>query len=252
MATVASNVLALYVMFLQDTFPTIAGHMVSASILSAPAALVMSKLILPETGEPITLGRVVDPEYERESNVMEAVISGAMSGVKLIVGIAALLIALLGLVELADLILGGIGGLVNSLFGWNAEWSLKKAAEIIFYPFTLIIGVPPADAGEISRIIGERIVVTEIQSYKDLASLLSAGALQHPRSAVVAAYALCGFAHFASLAIFVGGFSALVPSRMKDLAAVGFRALLAATLATLMTGAVAGAVFSRSSILAGM
>lgn len=249
MATIASSVLVLYVNFLQPTFPTIAGHLVSASILSAPAALVMSKLILPETGQPVTLGKVVDPEYKRESNLMEAVISGAMGGVRLAVGIAAMLLALLGLVALVDLLLGWIGGLVNGIFGWQAEWSLKALAQLIFYPFTLIIGIPPTDAAEVSRIIGERIIVTEIQSYKDLATLLNTGVLQHPRSAVVAAYALCGFTHFASMAIFIGGVGALVPSRTKDLAAVGFRALVAATLATLMTGAVAGAAYTSVSLL---
>ncbi len=249
MATIASTVLALYVGMLQSTFPTIAGHLISASIISAPAALVMSKLLLPETGEPITLGRVVEPEYARESNLMEAVINGAMAGVKLAVGIAALLLALISLVALADLLLGWLGAPVNALFGWETEWSLAGLARLLFYPFTLIIGVPPADAGEIARVIGERIVVTEVQSYQDLAVLLSEGALQHSRSPVIAAYALCGFAHFASIAIFVGGATALAPGRTKDLASVAFRALVAATLACLMTGAIAGAAFTNASIL---
>jgi len=249
MATIASSVLAIYVVMLQPTFSTIAGHLISASIISAPAALVMSKLILPETGEPVTMGMVVEPEYERESNLMEAIINGAMSGVRLVVGITALLLALLGMVALVDFFLGAVGEVVNGLFGWQAEWSLKALAKIIFYPFTLIIGVPPADAPEIAGVIGERIVVTELQSYQDLATILSAEALQHPRSAVVAAYALCGFAHFASVAIFVGGVSALAPARTRDLAAVAMRALVAATLACLMTGAIAGAAYTSSSLL---
>ncbi len=115
----------------------------------------------------------------------------------------------------------------------------------------MIIGVPPSDAGHIARIIGERTVLTEVQSYQDLAKLLAQGVLQHPRSAVITTYALCGFAHVASLAIFVGGIAALAPKRTKDLSELGFRALLAATLGCLMTAAVAGTFFNEGSILIG-
>jgi CNT family concentrative nucleoside transporter len=160
-----------------------------------------------------------------------------------------LLLALLGFVALVDVLLGGISGLAKDWFQWNLELSLRVIAGYVFYPFTLVIGVPLSDAATISEIIGERIVVTEVQSYQDLASAIAAGKLQHPRSAVVAAYALCGFAHFASLAIFVGGVSAIAPSRTKDLAAVGLRALLAASLATLLTGAVAGTVYTGATLI---
>ncbi len=113
------------------------------------------------------------------------------------------------------------------------------------------IGVPPVDAMEISRIIGERTVATELVSYQHLANLMAKGTLVHARSALVASYALCGFAHVASLAIFVGGYSALVPGRVKDISRLAFRALLAATLACLMTAAVAGTFLTDSSILLG-
>jgi len=251
MATVASNVMAIYVFNLQDYFPAIAGHLVSASILSAPAALVMSKIILPETEKPETLGRHVKPEYTRESNILEAIINNAYAGVKLIVGICALLLAFLGLVALADVILGGIGNWINQLLGLNIDWTLKGLLGYLFYPVTLIIGVPPQDAVEIAKIIGERSVVTEIPAYQDLSALLRLNLLQHARSAIICTYALCGFAHVASLAIFVGGLSALAPSRTRDLSSVGPRALLAATLACLMTAAVAGTFFNQSSILLG-
>ena len=124
MATVASNVLALYVFTLQQSFPTIAGHLISASILSAPAAIVMSKVLYPEEQHPRTLGISVKPDYEKEANVFEAVINGANAGVKVIAGVAALLIAVLGLVALIDMILNGAGGAVNS-FEINIDWSLK-------------------------------------------------------------------------------------------------------------------------------
>lgn len=251
MATIASTVLAIYILILQKQFPTIAGHLVSASFLSAPAAIVMSKLLLPETGKPETLGMEIKPFYEKESSVIEAIINGANAGLKLAVGVVSLLVAFLGLVALADFIFTGTGMKVNSLINANIDWSLKGLLGYVFYPFTLVIGVPPSDAVEISKIIGERTIVTETKSYMDLAVLMSRGALHDPRSAFLATYALCGFAHVASLAIFVGGIAALVPKRTADLSAVGPRALLAATLATLMTAAVAGTFFTGGSILLG-
>jgi CNT family concentrative nucleoside transporter len=251
MATIASNVLALYVFILRGQFPTIAGHLVSASLLSAPAAVVMSKLIMPETGRPETLGRDVEPHYERESSLMEALIKGANAGLKLILGIVALLLAFLGLVALADSLFGGVGSWVNGLTGLGIDWSFKGLLGYVFYPLTLLIGVPPADAFEVSKIIGERTVLTEVVSYQDLARAISSGLLTEPRSAFLAAYALCGFAHVASLAIFVGGMAALVPGRTADLSSMGLRALVAATLACLMTACVAGTFFARGSVLLG-
>jgi len=251
MATIASTVLAIYILILQKQFPTIAGHLVSASFLSAPAAIIMSKLLMPETGQPETLGVDVRPHYEKESSMIEAIINGANAGLKLAVGVVALLIAFLGLVALADFISSGAGAKVNELIGLNIDWSLKGLLGYVFYPFTIIIGVPPSDAFEISKVIGERTIVTETKSYMDLAVLMDGGVLKDPRSAFLATYALCGFAHIASLAIFVGGIAALVPSRTADLSAVGPRALLAATLACLMTAAVAGTFFKGGSILLG-
>ncbi|MBI5213633.1 MAG: nucleoside transporter [Nitrospirae bacterium] len=251
MSTTASNVLALYVFMLQGRFPTIAGHLVSASILSATAAIVMSKIIMPESEKPETLGINVEPHYEKESSIMEALIKGANEGVKMIVGIVALLLAFLGIVALVDYILTGTGTTINNLIGIQMDWSLKGLLGYLFYPLALVIGVPPSDAFEIAKLIGERAVLTEVKAYQDLSVLLSSNTLKDPRSAVLAAYALCGFAHVASMAIFIGGTAALIPKRTKDLSAVGFRALIAATLATLMTAAIAGTFFTNGSILLG-
>ena len=251
MATVASNVLALYVFSLRAQFPTIAGHLVSASLLSAPAALVMSKIILPEGQTPETLGIHIRPSYEREKTFFEAIINGANAGVKMIVGIVALLIAVLGLVALVDLFLSALGMKINLLFGLEVDWSLKGILGYIFYPVTLILGVPISDAGLVSKIIGERVVVTEVVAYRDLAAALEKGLLQHPRSAVITTYALCGFAHLASMAIFVGGISALAPGKTGNIAGVALRALIAATLACLLTACVAGTFFTKGSILLG-
>ena len=251
MATVASSVLALYIFSLKKQFPTIAAHLISASILSAPAALIMSKIIIPESEVPKTLGEHVEVHYDKETNVFEAIINGANSGVKLIVGIVALLIAVLGLVALVDLIIGGIGGKINLFLGINIDWSLKGLLGYVFYPFTVMLGIPPSDAGIISRIIGERAILTEVPAYQHLAVAMESGLLKHPRSAVVATYALCGFAHFASMAIFVGGISVLVPEKREILSKVGLRALLAATLACLLTACIAGTFFTKGSILLG-
>ncbi len=251
MATVASNVLAVYVFSLKEQFPTIAGHLISASFLSAPAALIMSKIIVPEDEEPGTLGIHVSPHYEKEHTLFEAIINGAQAGVKLIVGIVALLIAVLGLVALADLLLIGFGEKVNALAGIRIDWSLKGLLGYVFYPFTLLTGVPPSDAGVVAKIIGERVIVTELTAYQDLAIVLEKDLLHHPRSAVIATYALCGFAHVASMAIFIGGIAALIPDRTKVLSQIGFRALFAATLACLMTACIAGTFFMEESLLLG-
>lgn len=251
MATVASNVMALYIFSLRDVFPAIAGHLVSASLLSAPAAVLMAKLLVPERERPETLGAHVHPHSEKEASLFEAIINGANAGLKMIAGIAALLLAILGLVALADLIFVSAGARLNSAFGWQIDWSLRALFGLLFYPLTLAIGIAPADAGIISRIIGERMIVTEVVSYQDLAAALSKGLLTDPRSAVIATYALCGFAHVASMAIFVGGAAALAPERTRDLTRVAPRSLIGATLACLMTACVAGTFYTSSSLLLG-
>jgi CNT family concentrative nucleoside transporter len=251
MATIASSVLALYVLSLQSAFPTIAGHLVSASLLSAPAALVTSKIILPEKDIPETLGINIRPFYEKEKSLFEAIINGANTGVKMIVGIVALLIAILGLVALADILLSAAGARVNLLLGFEGQWSLKALFGYIFYPFTLLIGIPVSDAGVVSKIIGERLIVTEVVAYKDLATALEENLLHYERSAVITTYALCGFAHLASMAIFVGGICALAPERTRNIGGIAIRALIAATLACLLTACVAGTFFTKGSILLG-
>lgn len=251
MATIASSVLSVYVMILRGGLPTIAGHLVSASILSAPAALLTAKLMFPETEQPVTLGLDVKPYYEKEDNLIMAIINGAQSGLKLLGGIVALLLAFLGLLALLDLVLGWLGGQLNHLLGWSFNWQVSGILSYVFYPFTLVMGVSPQDASLVARLLAERVVATELVSYQHLAGLLQAGAFHDPRSAIIASYALCGFAHVASLAIFVGGIGALAPGRLKDLSRLGLKALVAATLACLITGAVAGVFYTGSSVLFG-
>lgn len=249
MATIASSMMAVYIFILKNQFPTIAGHLVSASIMNVPAAIIISKLLVPEDGIPKTLGMNIKPFYEKESNMFEAIISGANSGIRLLVGIVALLLAILGLVELLDKIVGLLGGNINNILNINIDWSLKGLLGYLFYPFTLLIGVPLSEAGHIARIIGERSVLTEVTAFQDLAILINSGVTLSPRSIVITTYALTGFAHVASIAIFVGGISAIVPERMKDLTKLGFKALIGATIANLLTASVAGIFYTNSSIL---
>lgn len=244
MATIASSVLGFYVVILSGAFPKVAGHLISASILSAPAAILAAKVLLPETGSPRTLGRVVAVEYQKAANPIEAVINGAMTGVRMLVGIGALLIAFIGLVALFDSGLLHVGKLIGSATGTTLDLSLNHLLGYIFYPFTVAMGVPLDDAPLIARIVGERIIMTEVKSYQDLSALVQAGKIVHERSVFIATYALCGFAHIPSLAIFIGGTSSLIPERTKDIAVLGLWALLAANVACFITGAVAGIFYT--------
>jgi len=248
MATVASTTLGIYVAFLQTTFPQIAGHLLSASVLSIPAVIVMTKLLLPETQTPETLNSIPpEDESARSRNLMGAIISGAMDGVKLAAGISALLIAMLGLVSLFDRMLA----LPSKWVGLVEPLSLVKILSWIFYPLAALLGIAVADLAEASRLLGERVILTEVVSYQDLGQMIAGGQLSDPRTVVILSYALCGFAHAASVAIFVGGTAALEPTRRDDLASLGFRALLAATLATLMTGCVAGIFSGGQGVILG-
>lgn len=249
MATVASSVLAAYVGMLGHVFPEIAGHLIAATLMSAPAAIVMAKLVWPETGEPLTLGQRVAAAYEPDHGALDAVINGAMAGGRMVVAIAALLIAFLGLVAVVNLLLGAVGEPVNAWLGWHVDWSLQGLLAWVFTPLVLVIGVPPEDARLVGQLLGERLVVTEAVAYPHLAEAMQEERFADARSPLIAAYALCGFAHIASLAIFIGGVAALAPERRADLVRVGPRALLAATLACLMTGAVAG-IFYHAQVAA--
>ncbi len=251
MSTVASNVLVLYVFTLSAQFPSIAGHLISASILSAPAAIIMSKVLLPEELAPKTMGISIKPDYKKASNLFEAIIDGAQDGVKVIVGVGSLLIAVLGIVALMDMVLAAVGEIINNSSGLKIDWTLKGLFGYLFYPFSLIMGVPPSDAFEVGKIVGLRTIATEVAGYQELSAAISEGLFKNPRSILIATYALCGFAHLASVAIFVGGISALSPGKTKVLSQIAFRSLFAATLACLMTACVAGTFFDGSSILLG-
>ena len=244
MATVASTVMAVYVIALQGIFPEIAGHLVSASIISIPCAILISKLALPETQHPETLGDLPAAENgsgtsmneeNAPSNLIAALIDGGMQGVQMAVSIATLLIVFLGLEAMVDLLLGLLPTVgeeplsLNRLLGWAA------------WPFTVLMGLKPEEWHTASQILGARFVETEVAAYFQLASVQGLTATGFsPRSLTVMTYALCGFVHVASMGIFMGGLSALIPSRIRDISRLAFRALWTAFLATVLTGCIAG------------
>ena len=236
MSTVASTTLALYVLFLKDGFPLIAGHLVSASVMSIPAAVLASKLILPETQTPETGGSAPPASDERRTqNTMAALMDGSWEGLKLAAGIATLLIAVLGVVALVDYGLVKATAPLSDALGGPVH--LRRALGWLFTPLAWLLGLDGADTVAAGRLLGERVILTEVVAYQDLGKL--AGTVS-PRTLLILSYALCGFAHLASVGVFVGGIAALAPGRRDELASLGLPALVGATLATLMTGALAG------------
>ena len=246
MGTVASSTLGVYVAFLTGVFPQIAGHLISASILAIPACVVVSKLLVPETETPETLAAVPpEDESSRSKSLIGAIIEGAMDGLRLAAGISALIIAILGIVALADKLLS----VASSWIGMSEPLSIVRILGWVFYPFAYLLGLQTSDVPVAARLLGERVILTEVFSYNHLAQLITSGQLTDPRTVVILSYALCGFAHVAAMAIFVGGTAALAPTRRDDLARLGLRALLAATLSTLMTGCIAGIFSTGAGVL---
>ena len=248
MATVASTVMGIYVSALQQTVPQIAGHLISASIISIPCAALISKLTWPEDGQPVTLGGVPADPGDRNasaasgsdtspppSNFIVALIDGAGHGIKMAVGIAALLIVFLGLEALVDLALAqlpAIGG---------TPLSVTRILAWLTWPFAVLLGLRPEEWQIGADLLGSRFIETEVAAYFKLAAVQSASPPPlAPRSLTAMTYALCGFVHVASMGIFVGGISALIPHRAKDISLLGLRALWTAFLTTLLTGCIAG------------
>lgn len=250
--SIASSVLALYAGLLRPTFPSIAGHLVSASIMTIPACFVISKLLIPETGEPKTLGHIPEDKTSdstKRPNPMDSLIGGALDGVKMAVGIAAAIIAILGMVALINAVFSGISSLVlgaspagdTSLVTQFFANPLANLLGMLFLPLTFLTGVS-LDWQELwtcSLLIGRRLFETNIPPYQALGGFAQSGELS-TRALLVVSYVLCGFTHFASYGIFVGGLSGLIPERRNEVASLGFKALWAGTLATLMTGCIAG------------
>ena len=231
MATVAGGVLAAYVGFGID-----AGHLLTASVVSAPAALVCAKLIVPETEISQTIGDVKIPLSQAHTNVLEAVTVGARDGSKLALNVASMLLAFVALVSLINALLSWCGGFIGF-----PELTLELIMGYCFAPMAFLIGIPWGELTAVGSMLGKKIVLNEFVAYLDLKDMIKAESLS-PRAVMISTYALCGFANFSSVAVQIGGIGGLVPSRQNDLALLGMRSLIGGTMACLMTACIA-AVF---------
>jgi len=221
-ATVAGGVMAAYVRFGIDP-----GHLLAASVMSAPAALVIAKIMYPETEESPTKG-VVSLDVPREyANVLDAAAGGAGVGLKLAANVGAMLLAFIALVAMVNYGLNLVGLSLEQIFGW------------IFSPIAWVMGVPWSEAAVFGNLLGTKIAVNEFMGYIELADAAQSGALS-PRSQVIATYALCGFANFSSIAIQIGGIGTITPERRSDVAAMGLKAMFGGALASWLTATIAG------------
>ena len=231
MAHVSGGIMAAYIGYGID-----AGHLLSAVIMTAPGTLVMAKMLVPETEQAKTAGRVVmsaDEEgAEKKENLIGAIARGTTDGLHLALNIAAMLISFLALIALIDGIFGGI----HHWIGWFPE-SLERVLGVIFAPIAWLIGVPRQDCSTIGSFLGTRMVANELVAYKMLGAAQKA---LDPRSFTIATFALCGFANLSSIGIQIGGIGALAPNKRGELARLGFRAMLAGTMANLMSASIAG------------
>jgi len=231
MSTIAGSVMVVYAGMLGEGY---AGHLLTASLLAAPAGVLLAKVMLPETEVPLTSHATGALVEEQGANLIDAAASGAIAGLRLAGYVGAMLIAFVALIAMANAALGTVGGWVGfpdltmqRLLGWG------------FAPLAWVIGVPPGDVTRVGALLGIKTVLNEFIAYQELSKQLAAGAISQ-RAGVLASYALCGFANFGSLAIMLGGLGALAPSRRGEVAQLGLRSILVGTLATLSAACWAG------------
>lgn len=234
-ATVAGGVLAAYVLMLVAFFPGVAGHLMAASVMSAPAALVAAKLMHPETEQPETSGTLEIQVDKRDANVIDAAARGASEGLSLALNVGAMILAFVALIAMCNGILGWAGGLVG-----QEGVTLEGILGWLLSPLAWVMGVPWSDATQVGSLMGVKTMVNEFVAYLQLADGLASGSSLQPRSVVMATYALSGFANFASIAIQLGGIGGIAPSRRQDLSRLGLRAMVAGSIAAFMTATVAG------------
>lgn len=234
-ATIAGGVLAAFVGMGID-----AGHLMTASVISAPAALLLAKVMMPETEEPKTMGTVQIHVEKSGVNVVDAAATGAAQGLLLALNVAAMLIAFLALVALADAGLGWMG----TWFGFEGDnkWSLAVILGYLFWPFAWLMGIESDDCFHAAQLLGMKMAATEFVAYKELSEWIKPDSPVQlsDRTVQLLTYALCGFANFGSIGIQLGGIGGIAPERRSDLARLGLRAMLGGTLAAFMTACVAG------------
>jgi len=225
MATVAGTVLVLYATILSSTFPEALGHLLIASMLSAPAAITIARLLIPETEKP-TDGQLLPPIQANSS--MDAVTQGTLEGLKLLLNIVALLLVFVALVHLVNQLLG--------LLPTEKPLSLQELLGLLMAPVVWLMGIPWHETVSAGSLMGIKTILNEFLAYLQLAQMEDLS----ERSRLIMIYALCGFANFGSLGIMIGGLSTLVPERRSEIVALGMKSILAGTLATCMTGALVG------------
>jgi len=236
MAHVSGGIMAAYIAFGIEP-----KHLLSAVIMTAPGTLLMAKMLVPETEQPRTAGRVVmsedEEKTEKEENLLGAVARGTTDGLHLALNIAAMLISFLALIALTN---GILGGMHNWLAAHGVGWfpaSLETIFGVLFAPIAWVIGVPWRDCGLIGNLLGTRMVLNELVAFSMLGPMKAA---LDPRSFTIATFALCGFANLSSIGIQIGGIGALAPNKKSELARLGIRAMLAGTMANLMSASIAG------------
>ena len=234
-ATVAGGVLAAYVGMLQGSFPGIAAHLLAASVMNAPAGLFLAKIIMPETGEPVTKGSLKLEMEKTDSSVIEAAANGAATGVQLAINVAAMLMAFVALIALLNALLGFVGGFVGM-----PDLSLQLILGTLLRPLAWVMGVPWHDTAYVGSLIGLKTSLNEFVAYAQFATDLSGPMTLHPRSAIILTYALLGFANFSSIAIQIGGIGGLAPERRSEIARFGLRAMIAGNLAAFISACLAG------------
>ncbi|MCH8828163.1 MAG: NupC/NupG family nucleoside CNT transporter [Planctomycetes bacterium] len=227
-ATVAGSVMAAYVKL--GVKPE---HLIAASLISAPAALLIAKVLQPEIDTPETAGFIQVKMPKTATNVFDAITTGATDGLKLALNVAAMLIAFLALIQLVNLGLQTI----------NEDWTLSMILGRLFVPFAWLMGIESQDALRVGELIGTKVVANEFLAYVEFQRMVEDGLLTE-RSRIIATYALCGFANFSSIGIQIGGMGAIAPSRKKDLARLGLRAMIGGTLAAFMTACIAGVLIA--------
>ena len=226
-ATAAGSVLALYVLWLKS-IPGIAGHLLAASIMSAPAALVMAKIIYPETEQADTSGKINVTIHKQAENVMDALGQGATDGLKLAANVGAMLLAFVSMITM-----------VNYLLVYFFSINMQEMMGVIFQPLAWSMGVPWNEAKILGTLMGEKIVLTELIAYSNLSELILNEQISE-RTAIIASYALCGFSNFGSIGIQLGGIGGMAPNRRKDLSTIAFKAMIGGALASWLTATIAG------------
>ena len=241
MACIAGGVMAVYI-----SMGVPASYLLAASLMAAPGALVIAKIVFPETEVSETMGKVTLEVKKEHSNIMDAIASGASDGMKISINVIAMLIGVIALIALIDALLGYFGhflswtGLSLSVLGLDVDHlSLKSVVGSLFSLLAIVMGVPPKESMSVGSLMGTKMVINEFVAYSDLSPMIAKGILS-AKSVVIASFALCGFANFSSVAIQLGGIGAIAPDRKADLAKLGLKAMICGTMASYISASLAG------------